>query len=174
MKRAALWPLLVLGALLALLALGLRQQPQATPLALAGQPLPQFAAPRLDAPHTEFAVQELRGQAFVLNVWASWCAGCRIEHDALLALAAEGAPLYGLNYKDEPARAAAYLKRAGDPFRINLVDASGRIGIELGLYGVPETFVVDREGRVRLRHAGPLTPEVVVGQLRPLLAELRR
>lgn len=174
MNRAGLIPLIGLVAVTVLLLVGLRHDPRALPSALEGRPLPAISAPVLSDPGREFEVGRLRGQVWLLNVWASWCVACREEHDTLLALAAQGTPIYGLNYKDEPAGAARYLKTAGDPFRASLVDAGGRIGIDLGVYGVPETFVIDREGRVRLRHAGPLTPEIVRDKLRPLLEELHR
>lgn len=174
MKRMGLLPLAVLGGLLLLLAAGLRQEPRALPSALAGKPVPELDAPLLDRPDQTFRASSLRGEVWLLNVWASWCTGCRLEHDTLLAMARAGVPLYGLNYKDEPANAAKYLRAAGDPFRASLADRTGRNGIDLGVYGVPETFVIDREGRVMLRHAGPLTTEVVQTKLMPLLQELRR
>ncbi|HYE39803.1 MAG TPA: DsbE family thiol:disulfide interchange protein [Ramlibacter sp.] len=172
MKR--LLPLLVLAALMALLAAGLRQQPQVLPSALAGKPLPSLDAPLLHDPTRRFDAAALHGQVWLLNVWATWCAGCREEHDTLLAMAAQGTPLHGLNYKDDPGRAAAYLRTSGDPFRSSLVDPQGRLGIDLGVYGLPETFVIDGEGRVRMRHVGPLSPEVVRDKLQPLLRELRQ
>lgn len=172
--RLGLLPLLLLAVLLVLLLAGLRRDPRALPSALEGRPLPSIAAPVLHDPASRLDVGSLRGQVWLLNVWASWCAACRDEHATLLALARQGTPLVGLNYKDEPAAAAGYLRAAGDPFRASLVDDRGRIGIELGVYGVPETFVIDREGRVRLRHAGPLTPELVRERLAPLLTELQR
>jgi cytochrome c biogenesis protein CcmG/thiol:disulfide interchange protein DsbE len=173
-RLRTLVPLALLSALAALLLAGLRQDPRAMPSALAGKPVPRISAPVLDDPSVRFDAESLRGQVWLLNVWASWCAACRDEHDQLLRLARAGTPLYGLNYKDEPAAAADYLKTAGNPFARSLVDPNGRIGIDLGVYGVPETFVVDRQGIVRLRHAGPLTPEVVRDKLQPLLAKLRR
>lgn len=173
-RLRALLPLLLLGALAALLAAGLRQDPRAMPSALAGKPVPPLTAAVLDAPGQHFDARALRGQVWLLNVWASWCAACRDEHAELLALAAAGTPVYGLNYKDEPAAATAYLKASGNPFARSLVDPEGRVGIDLGVYGVPETFVVDREGIVRLRHAGPLTPDFVRERLQPLLRELQR
>lgn len=172
MKR--LLPLLLLGALMALLAAGLRQQPQVLPSALAGKPLPPLDAPLLHDAAQRFDAADLRGQVWLLNVWATWCTGCREEHGTLLAMAAQGTPLHGLNYKDDAQRATAYLRTEGDPFRSSLADPEGRLGIDLGVYGLPETFVIDREGRVRLRHAGPLTPQVVREKLQPMLQELRR
>ncbi|MBC5784107.1 DsbE family thiol:disulfide interchange protein [Ramlibacter sp. USB13] len=172
MKR--LLPLLLLGALMALLAAGLRQQPQVLPSALAGKPLPPLDAPLLHDGGQRFDASAMKGQVWLLNVWATWCTGCREEHDTLLAMAKQGLLLHGVNYKDDPQRAATYLRTSGNPFRSSLVDADGRLGIDLGVYGVPETFVIDREGRVRMRHAGPLTPELVRDKLQPLLQELRQ
>jgi cytochrome c biogenesis protein CcmG/thiol:disulfide interchange protein DsbE len=174
MRRFGLVPLVVLGALVALLAAGLRQHPRELPSALAGKPLPELQAPLLEEPQRQFAATSMRGEVWLLNVWASWCTGCRLEHDTLLAIAAQGTPLYGLNYKDDPAPAASYLRAAGNPFRASMVDPDGRLGMDLGVYGVPETFVIDREGRVRLRHAGPLTPQVLQEKLQPLIRELRK
>ena len=109
----------------------------------------------------------------LVNFWASWCAPCRAEHPLLSELAAEGVPVLGINYKDEPDKALAFLGELGDPFARVGADASGRTGLDWGLYGVPETFVVDEAGTILLRHAGPLTPDVLEDRLRPLLGPAR-
>ncbi|MDT7838708.1 DsbE family thiol:disulfide interchange protein [Aquabacterium sp. OR-4] len=184
------WPLgLALGAvaaLLGLLALGLRQDPTALPSALLGQPFPAFDLPRLGAadPAAQAAPAgpalrhtALAGRARVINVWASWCGTCREEHPALLALAAElraqgrADQLLGLNHKDHDAAARQWLSRqGGDPYHASIVDADGRLGLELGVYGVPETFVTDAAGRIVHRHVGALTPQVIRERILPLLA----
>jgi cytochrome c biogenesis protein CcmG/thiol:disulfide interchange protein DsbE len=174
MKGMRLLPLALLGALLALLAVGLRLEPRTLPSTLAGKPLPTLAAPMLDDPQQRFDAGTLRGEVWLLNVWATWCPGCRDEHGTLLSMASQGTPVYGLNYKDDPVRAVSYLRASGNPFRASFTDLDGRVGIDLGVYGLPETFVIDRDGRVRMRHVGPLTPQVVRDKLQPLLLELRK
>ncbi|AKJ28321.1 DsbE family thiol:disulfide interchange protein [Caldimonas brevitalea] len=167
-------PLLGLLGLLVLFVFGLRQNPRALPSALIGRPVPAFAAPLLSAPQQTLSPASLRGAPWVLNVWASWCAACREEHEPLLDLARRDVPLYGLNYKDSRDAAQAWLQRSGDPYRSSVVDAEGRIGMDLGVYGVPETFVIDGQGVVRYRHAGPLTRELIERELLPLLTSLKR
>lgn len=172
MKWRYLWPLVAVLALLVLFVLGLRQDPRALPSALVGRPAPAFSAPVLAAPEQVLSSASLQGQPWVLNVWASWCVACREEHGPLLELAGRRVALYGLNYKDKPEAARAWLSNAGDPYRHSMADPDGRIGMDFGVYGVPETFVIDRHGVVRYRHAGPLTREVLERELLPLLARL--
>jgi cytochrome c biogenesis protein CcmG/thiol:disulfide interchange protein DsbE len=174
MKVRFLWPLVAFGAMLVTFVLALGRDPKQLPSPLVGRPAPAFSAPVLQQPSTLLQSDALRGQVWVFNVWASWCGACRDEHDALMGLARQGVPLYGLNYKDTPGAAAAWLQQAGDPYRSSVVDAQGRIGMDYGVYGVPETFVIDRGGIVRYRHAGPVTPAVLQQELLPLLAELQR
>ena len=115
----------------------------------------------------------MRGKVWILNVWASWCVACREEHPLLMAFAKKGlVPIYGLDYKDERADAIAWLARFGNPYDASLVDADGRVGIDFGVYGVPETFVIDRDGVIRLKHIGPLTPDVLANKIEPLLKQL--
>nr|WP_297357856.1 DsbE family thiol:disulfide interchange protein [uncultured Caldimonas sp.] len=173
MKARYLWPLIAFCAMLATFLLALGRDPKQLPSPLVGRAAPAFAAPVLREPSTTLQTDALRGQVWVFNVWASWCAACRDEHDTLKTLAARGVPLYGLNYKDVASAATAWLREAGDPYRASVIDAQGRIGMDYGVYGVPETFVIDRAGVVRYRHAGPLTPAVLQQQLLPLLAELQ-
>ena len=109
----------------------------------------------------------------MLNVWASWCAPCREEHPLVIDIARRGlAPVYGLNYKDSPAAANQWLRQLGNPYTAILVDANGRAGIDFGVYGVPETFIIDRQGIVRFKHVGPLNPAVVRDKIEPLLKAL--
>lgn len=170
-----LWvPLLALVALITLLALGLRQPRAADaplPSPLIGRPAPALDLPRLDDPARRFDAQALAGRVWVLNVWASWCEPCRQEHGQLLRLQREGWPLVGLNYKDSAG--AAWLQDQGNPFAQVLLDAKGRTGLDWGVYGVPESFVIDKTGRVRARHAGPLTAELLAREWLPLLQRLR-
>jgi cytochrome c biogenesis protein CcmG/thiol:disulfide interchange protein DsbE len=174
MKR--FWFLIPLAAFLALaviLAIGLKRDPREVPSPLIGKPAPRFALPRLDDPSKTIRLEDMRGKVWVLNVWASWCVACRQEHPLLMEFAKKGlAPIYGLDYKDEPANATAWLARYGNPYDASLVDFDGRVGIDFGVYGVPETFVIDRDGVIRLKHIGPLTPDVLANKIEPLLKKL--
>jgi cytochrome c biogenesis protein CcmG/thiol:disulfide interchange protein DsbE len=174
MKRRMLMlvPLGLLLALVLLLAAGLRKDPRSLPSALVGRPAPEFVLPGVAEPTRSLSPSQWRGRPFVMNVWASWGAACRDDHALLLELARRDVPLYGLNYKDDPKAALDWLRRAGDPYRASAADAQGRAGMDYGVYGVPETFVVDGRGIVRFRHAGPLTPTIVERELMPLLKEL--
>ena len=119
------------------------------------------------------AKDDLRGKVWILNVWASWCVACRQEHPLLVAYAKSSqVPIYGLNYKDEPAAGLKWLADFGNPYTASLADRDGRVGIDFGVYGVPETFVIDGEGVIRYKHIGPLTPEVLRDTIDPLLKQL--
>lgn len=167
-------PLAAFGALAVLLGVGLTLRPREVPSPFIGKPAPPFTLPRLGAPAGSLSASELKGQVWVLNVWASWCAPCREEHPLLVALAREQqVPLYGLNYKDDPRDAQEWLLRMGDPYAVSVVDRDGRAGIDYGVYGVPESFVIDRAGIVRFKHIGPLTTEVWQRDLLPLIRQLR-
>lgn len=173
--RRFLLPLGALLALLALLAVGLRLNPREVPSPFIGKPAPQFAAPRLDDGAARLSPSNLLGQVWLLNVWASWCASCRIEHPVLLAFSRSGrAPLVGLNYKDQRADALAWLREHGDPYVGSAYDFNGRIGIDYGVVGVPETFVIDRQGIIRYKHSGPVTEQVLSEKIIPLIEELNR
>ncbi|WP_153076823.1 DsbE family thiol:disulfide interchange protein [Paraburkholderia bonniea] len=175
MKKRFVLPLLALALLLGLLAAGLKQDPRKLPSALLGKPAPAFDLPLLQTPDVRLASQDLRGQVWLLNVWASWCESCREEHPLLLDLAArQVVPLYGLNYKDESAPALRWLASAGNPYTASLVDRHGQTGIDYGVYGVPETFVIDRAGRVRYRHAGPLSQTMLDATILPLVQQLKQ
>ena len=168
-----LLPLALFAALLAFLGVGLGLNPREVPSPLIGKPAPAFALPRLDNTAQTVSREDLLGKVWMLNVWASWCAPCRDEHPLVIDIAKRQlVPVYGLNYKDQPAAASNWLRNLGDPYRATLVDADGRVGIDFGVYGVPETFIIDRQGIVRLKHTGPLTPEVVRTRIEPLLKEL--
>jgi len=171
-------PLLVIAGflvLVGLLALGLQLDPREVPSPLIGKPAPAFDLPLLHQPDKTFSQKDMLGKVWVLNVWASWCPPCLVEHPVVSELAASGvAPVVGLNYKDAREDALPWLKRNGDPFKVTVYDAAGRIAIDYGVYGVPETYVIDRKGIIRYKHIGPLTQQVAEKKLRPLIQELSK
>ena len=170
MKKA--WLPLAFIALVLLLALGLRLNPREVPSPLIGKAAPAFELPLLHAPDKRFTQKDMLGSVWVLNVWASWCPPCLVEHPVVTELAKTVA-VVGLNYKDTREDALPWLKRNGDPFKFSLFDASGRIAMDYGVYGVPETYVIDQKGVIRYKHIGPLTPEVAQKKVAPLVQELR-
>ena len=176
MKRALI-PLAIFVLVAGFLAAGLRGNPRDLPSALIDKPAPAFRLTTLAtplAPERTFGSAELRGQVWVLNVWASWCTACRLEHPLLVEFARTNTvALYGLNYKDAPADALRWLSQFGDPYRQSFSDRDGRVGMDFGVYGAPETYVIDAAGRVRFKHVGPLTPEVLQEQIVPLVRRLR-
>lgn len=170
----ALLPVALFAALAAVLLVGLGRDPREVPSPLIGRPAPAFALPTLEEPARTLRTEDLRGQVWLLNVWASWCTACRQEHPLLVAWArGAGVPVYGLHYKDGADDGRAWLARLGNPYRASLHDRDGRAGIDWGVYGVPETFVVDRAGIVRYKHIGPLDGQVLRERIEPLLARLR-
>jgi cytochrome c biogenesis protein CcmG/thiol:disulfide interchange protein DsbE len=152
-------PLLAFLLLAALLYKGLSIDPTELPAARLGQPFPDFVKDELKSGQQISAEALMPGPALV-NVWATWCYSCRVEHPYLLALAAQGVPIYGLNYKDESNKALAWLDQLGDPYRLNIVDAEGSLGLDLGVYGAPETYVIGADGRILHRHVGVLNEAV--------------
>jgi cytochrome c biogenesis protein CcmG/thiol:disulfide interchange protein DsbE len=168
-----LWPLGIFIVLALCLAVGLRLDPREVPSPLIDKPAPAFKAPLLSRPEQTMVKQDMSGKVWLLNVWASWCVACRDEHPALVEWSKRGiAPVYGLNYKDQRPAADAWLRQGGNPYVESLFDADGRIGINYGVYGVPETFVIDREGIIRYKHIGALTPEVLHDKIEPLIRRL--
>lgn len=166
-------PIALFVALGVLLAVGLRLDPKKIPSPLIGKPLPAFSLPTLDNPARIVSNTDLKGPVLI-NVWASWCTACRDEHPLLVELARTGVvPVIGLNYKDKPEDANAILARDGNPYGMVLVDTSGRTGIDWGVYGVPETFLVDRDGVIRYKHIGPITPDALDRTILPLVRALR-
>ena len=156
--RRFILPLGLFALLLAFLAVGLKRDPRELPSPLIGKPVPQFAAQMLDDPAGTVSPDSMKGKVWVLNVWASWCEGCRIEHKDLVDLSrAVDAPVIGLNYKDQRDDALRWLRTNGNPYRQVAFDHDGRIGIDFGVYGVPETFVIDRQGIIRMKQIGPLS-----------------
>lgn len=166
-------PILVFAALGLLLAYGLRLDPRRIPSPLIGKPLPAFSLPTVADPGRAIGKEALRGRVYLLNVWASWCAACREEHPLLNEIARRKAvPIIGLNYKDRREDARRWLAALGNPYEASLSDQEGRLGIELGVYGVPETFVIDKEGVIRYKHIGPITQEAWQQRILPLVGEL--
>ena len=162
-------------ALGALLAVGLTLNPREIPSPLIGKPVPQFSLPPVQGRSLGLASADLHGEVSVVNVFASWCVACKEEHPVFMQIRREGlVPLHGLNYKDRPADAAKWLDDLGDPYTRTGADLDGRVAIDWGVYGVPETFVIDRQGRIAYKHIGPVTPQLLDETLRPLIARLRQ
>ena len=152
MNRRVAWVIFFFVSLVLLLAAGLRLNPREVPSPLIGKPAPAFDLPRLDVPDKTFSQKDMLGKVWILNVWASWCPPCLIEHPVITDLAKSGiAPVVGLNYKDKREDALPWLKRNGDPYQLSVFDAAGRIAIDYGVYGVPETYVIDQIGRASCR-----------------------
>lgn len=167
-------PLILFMILAVFLAVGLKLKPSEIPSPFINKPAPAFFAPRLDAPEEKLANVDLKGKVWLFNVWASWCASCRAEHPVLNQLAQQrAAVIVGLNYKDDPNDAKNWLVQLGNPYTVSITDREGRIGIDWGVYGVPETFVVDKKGIIRHKHTGPVTEEDIQKTLLPLIAELQ-
>jgi cytochrome c biogenesis protein CcmG/thiol:disulfide interchange protein DsbE len=167
-------PLGLFLVLVAFLYRGLSLDPKLVPSPLVGKPMPVFTLTRLQDPDATISDTDIKGKVALLNIWATWCVSCRAEHETLLELAKTGkVAIYGLNYKDERTAAQQWLRQLGDPYVANAFDDTGRVGINWGVYGAPETFVIDRHGIIRHKHVGPLTPDVVNEQILPLVAELQ-
>jgi len=168
-----MWTLGIFAGLVLLLAVGLRLNPREVPSPLIGKPAPGFELPLLMEPDKRFSEKNMLGKVWIMNVWASWCPPCLIEHPVVTQLSRSGmAPVVGLNYKDTRDDALPWLKRNGDPYQLIAFDGNGRIGIDYGVYGVPETYVIDRQGVIRYKHIGPLTADVVKNEMEPLVRKL--
>ena len=166
-------PLIIFVVLLGFLAVGLSLNPREVPSPLINKPAPAFTLPTLAAPEKTFSLQDMRGKVWMLNVWASWCVACRVEHPVLVEFAKTSAvPIYGLNYKDKRDDAMRWLANFGNPYQQSLLDTEGLVGIDFGVYGVPETFVIDKAGVIRLKHIGPVTPEALEKTILPLIRKL--
>ncbi len=191
MKRF-LWPLAIFGVLVGFLAVGLNHDPHEVPSPLIGKPAPAFSLPQLTGAG-EFSPQQMRGKVWLLNVWSTWCVSCRAEHAYLVEVAQQsGIPIIGLNYKEvrgdseidaskmKPAdelllvrqRANAWIAEHGNPYQLSALDLDGRVGIDYGVYGVPETYLIDREGIIRYKQIGPVTPEAMQTKILPLMQKL--
>jgi cytochrome c biogenesis protein CcmG/thiol:disulfide interchange protein DsbE len=166
-------PLAIFGLLVFFLWRGLALDPKLVPSPLIDKPAPRFALARLDDASQTIKRDDMLGKVWLLNVWASWCVACRDEHPTLLALSkARVVPIVGLNYKDTRPEGLGWLNQFGNPYDVSAFDRDGRVGIDFGVYGVPETFVIDKRGVIRMKHIGPLTPEVIQTRIAPLVKEL--
>jgi cytochrome c biogenesis protein CcmG, thiol:disulfide interchange protein DsbE len=174
MKLKFFLPLAAFVVLSIVLGIGLGLNPREVPSPFIGKPAPAFTLPQLHQPDKRLAAADLQGQVWLLNVWASWCVACRVEHPLLVELSKQNTvPIYGLNYKDDRRNALEWLRQFGDPYTASISDRDGRVGIDYGVYGVPETFVIDKAGVVRHKHIGPVTPEVWERDLLPLVRRLQ-
>lgn len=175
MRWRYLLPLLAVGLLICLLAVGLTLNPREVPSPLIGKPAPAFSLPSLADPQRGISVADWQGEVCLVNVWASWCASCRDEHPLLMALAQRDLlPIYGLNYKDGRDDALGWLARFGNPYRDSVLDAAGRAGLDWGVYGVPETFVLDKQGRIRYKHIGAISVSDMEQKILPLIQTLQQ
>jgi cytochrome c biogenesis protein CcmG/thiol:disulfide interchange protein DsbE len=189
------WILVGFAGLVALLAIGLGLNPRDVPSPLVGKPAPAFTLAQLGEPEKTLSPKDMQGKVWLLNVWASWCVSCRQEHPILVEFSRKvDTPLIGLNYKEVrgdggfdmskmPAdeekklawqRANKWLAEHGDPYKLTVMDLDGRVGIDFGVYGVPETYIIDKTGIIRMKHTGPITPDVLGKKIMPLLAELNK
>lgn len=176
MMKTVRWsiPLAIFVVLIAFLWIGLGKDPREVPSPLIDKPAPSFTLPQIQG-DKRLSSSDLKGRVWLLNVWASWCVSCRVEHPLLLQLAkADLVPIYGLDYKDKPDDARAWLSQNGDPYTSSIIDQDGRVGIDYGVYGVPETFVIDRAGIVRYKQIGPLSVEALQDRILPLVRELQK
>ena len=190
-----LWPLIGFVVLVVLLAVGLNLNPRDVPSPLVGKPAPTFSLAQLNAPDQVFSPKDMLGKVWLLNVWSTWCVSCRQEHPVLVELSkSKTVPLIGLNYKElrgdggidmdkvDPARekalamerAASWLNKHGNPYTLTAMDLDGRAGIDYGVYGVPETYLIDKAGVIRMKHTGPLSPDILSGKILPMVAELSK
>lgn len=168
-------PLGVFLVMVIFLAIGLSLDPRNIPSPLIGKPTPTFNLPEVSDPSKTLTPESFRGRVVLLNVWASWCVSCRQEHPVLLDLAKRReVPLLGLNYKDQLAAARDWLSTFGNPYEASGFDQDGRVGIDLGVYGVPETFVIDKKGLIRMKHTGPVTPKALEKEILPLVMRLNQ
>ena len=189
-----LWPLVGFVALVVLLAVGLNLNPRDVPSPLVGKPAADFSLSVLGA-DKQFGPEEMKGKVWLLNVWASWCVSCRQEHPLLVELGRKNiVPVIGLNYKEvrgdgetdmgktdaateqrlAQARAAGWLNKHGNPYTLSVLDLDGRVGIDYGVYGVPETYLIDKAGVIRMKHTGPITPDILSTKILPMVAELNK
>jgi cytochrome c biogenesis protein CcmG/thiol:disulfide interchange protein DsbE len=170
-----LLPLVLFVVLVGFLAVGLGLDPREVPSPLVGKPAPEFEVPQLSAPDKSFSPKEMLGKVWLLNVWASWCVSCRQEHPVLVQYSRNGGiPIIGLDYKDQRADGMQWLAQFGNPYVLSAVDADGRVGINYGVYGVPETYLIDKAGTIRYKQIGPVTPEVLEKKILPLVKELEK
>jgi len=169
-----LLPLAIFMVLVGFFAVGLKLDPREVPSPLVDKPAPAFRLPVLNEAGKTFAPEDMRGKVWLLNVWASWCGACREEHPLLMEMSRSGAvPLVGLDYKDTDAEGTGVLSQAGNPYQVVVTDADGRVGIDYGVYGVPETYVIDKAGVIRYKQIGPITEESMRTKIMPLVKGLQ-
>jgi len=167
-------PLAIFVVLVGFLWKGLALNPSEVPSPLLDKPAPAFSLPELQDPAAKLSPADLRGKVWMLNVWASWCVSCREEHPVLLRFSKTGqVPIYGLNYKDTRADASRWLHQFGNPYVVSGFDAEGQVGIDYGVYGVPETYIIDKQGVIRHKHIGPITDEVLKDEIVPIVRKLQ-
>ena len=174
-RPATLILLAAFGGCVIVLAIGLTLNPREIPSPLIGKPVPRFELPPVRGRTLGLASADLKGDISLVNVFASWCVACKDEHPIFMQMKREGVvPIHGIDYKDRPEDAAKWLDDLGDPYTRTGADIDGRVAIDWGVYGVPETFVIDRDGRIAYKHIGPVTPKFVDETLKPMIAKLRR
>ena len=172
--RRHFFPFLIFIALVGLLSVGLTLNPRVVPSPLLDKPVPVFSLPQVHDVGAKIGSADLKGQVVLLNVWASWCVSCRLEHALLVNLAKSGeVPVYGLNYKDRREDAMRWLEYYGNPYTASAFDADGQVGIDFGVYGVPETYVIDGDGIIRYKHIGPIDDNTLDEKIVPLVRELK-
>ena len=173
-QLASYIPLAVFVVMAVFLGIGLTMNPRDIPSPLIGKPVPKFSLPPVKGRTLGLATADLKGQVALVNVFASWCVACREEHPVLMELGKKGiVPIHGLNYKDKPDDAQVWLDQLGDPYTRTGADVSGRVAIDWGVYGVPETFVVDRNGIIAYKQIGPITPKALEDTILPLIRKLQ-
>lgn len=173
MKAKFLVPLLLFVVLVVFLAVGLGLDPREVPSPLVNKPAPAFKLAQLDDADKTFAPTDMLGKVWLLNVWASWCVPCREEHPVLIDFARKGlAPVVGLSYKDKRKDALGMLRRSGNPYSVTAFDSDGRVGIDYGVYGVPESYVIDKAGIIRYKHVGPISAQTMEKTIVPLINRL--
>jgi len=167
-------PLVIFLVLAGFLYVGLGLNPREVPSPLIGKPAPAFVLPLLHDTNKKFAPQDMKGQVWLLNVWASWCGACKDEHPILMELARQNiVPIVGLDYKDKREDGEATLRKAGDPYSLVIADADGKVGFDYGVYGVPETYVIDKQGIIKYKLIGAITPQNLRDTILPLVKELQ-
>lgn len=175
MKAKFLIPLGLFVVLVLFLAVGLGLDPREVPSPLVNKPAPAFKLAQLEQPELQFAPEELKGKVWLLNVWASWCVACRQEHPVLMDFArTKMIPIIGLDYKDQRKDAIGVLRRSGNPYDLTAFDGDGRVGIDYGVYGVPESYLIDKAGVIRYKHIGPIAAEDLQKKIIPLIQELNK
>jgi cytochrome c biogenesis protein CcmG/thiol:disulfide interchange protein DsbE len=175
MKARFLIPLIMFAVLVGFLAVGLNRDPREVPSPLVNKAAPAFDVPQLALADQRFSPANLKGKVWMLNVWASWCVACKVEHPLLVEFSrTQTVPLIGLDYKDQRADALKFLGQHGNPYDLSAFDGDGRVGIDFGVYGVPETFIIDKNGIIRHKQIGPITAEALEKTILPLINELKK